>query len=218
MAALTETEQFRLAQCERQIDIHMRSWIETGTALEQIRRERLYRASHKTFELYCRRRWKLTRRHTDRLIDAANTAHNLGILRPIGLISEGAIRPLTSLSAEDQCAAWSLALKSAPRDSDGNPKITAKLVADAVKQVAPPVDDGSADKPSNVIKLRRSATITLTPGKPEQAVQKLLQDADDRDIVEFYSELGYTLHRLGKITGWIEVIQQWVEDKRRATQ
>ncbi len=218
MGALTGAESFELEQCERQLDLHKRSWIEAGKALEQIRRKRLYRGQFKTFEAYCQKRWGMTRAYTDRLINASSSAQILGILTPMGGISERSIRPLTSLDPDDQRAAWSEALSTAPRDSEGRPKLTAKIVAAAVEKVRPAADEAEPQAPSNVIKLRRHVAVTLTLGKPEQAVQKLLAEADERDILEFYSELGWTLHRLGKITGWIEVLQQWADEKKEAAQ
>lgn len=218
MAALTGAESFELEQCERQLDLHKRSWIEAGKALENIRRKRLYRRDHKTFDGYCKKRWKLSRRTADQMIAAANTAQILGILSAVALKSERVLRPLTSLDAADQRAAWAIALENAPRDSEGAPKLTAKIVAAAVEKVRPAADEAEPSAPSNVIKLRRHVAVTLTLGKPEQAVQKLLAEADERDILEFYSELGWTLHRLGKITGWIEVLQQWADEKKEAAQ
>src|ERR1700730_6981897 len=40
-------------------------------ALLEIRERRLYRATHKTFDRYCRAKWGFGRRHGDRLIQAA---------------------------------------------------------------------------------------------------------------------------------------------------
>ena len=61
--SLTKTETARLADMERVIETGMHTFIEVGTALVAIRDERLYKASHTTFEAYCKERWGMSRIH-----------------------------------------------------------------------------------------------------------------------------------------------------------
>jgi hypothetical protein len=85
-----------------------------GTALLQIRDERLYRATHATFEEYCRQRWQWSRIHVHRQIEAARVAENLV---PMGTkpTSERQVRPLTQLEPEEQKEAWQEAV-ALPRE------------------------------------------------------------------------------------------------------
>jgi hypothetical protein len=56
------------------------TFIEVGNALAAIRDGRLYQATHRSFEAYCRERWGMSRTHADRQIAAARRAE----LAPIG--------------------------------------------------------------------------------------------------------------------------------------
>jgi hypothetical protein len=69
----------------------------------------LYRATHDTFEVYCRERWSMSRHYANRLIEASSIAENLV---PVGTIptTERQLRPLASLSPEDQRAVLEQAL------------------------------------------------------------------------------------------------------------
>jgi hypothetical protein len=71
----------RLTELEDVIQRGMDTFVEVGAALFEIRDDRLYRASHTTFEDYCQERWGMSRRHANRTIEAASVA---GILGPIG--------------------------------------------------------------------------------------------------------------------------------------
>lgn len=54
-----------------------------GAALLAIRDGRLYRQTHTTFEDYCRERWGGSKRHANRLVEAAEVVHQLGPVGPI---------------------------------------------------------------------------------------------------------------------------------------
>jgi hypothetical protein len=129
MNELTRAEADELQLHEAVIEGGLRTFIEVGTALLSIRDGRLYRATHSTFEGYCRDRWGMTRQHANRLVKSAEVVINL---EPIGSIpeTESQARPLSSLGADQQRQAWSLAVESAP---DGKP--TAKQVEEAVREV-----------------------------------------------------------------------------------
>jgi hypothetical protein len=62
-----------LAECERVIERGLKTFIEVGEALAQIRDERLYRETHATFEEYCRERWDFDASRARQLISAART-------------------------------------------------------------------------------------------------------------------------------------------------
>lgn len=81
------------------------TFYEVGDALQAIRDQRLYRATHGTFEDYCQQRWQMPRRYANRLILAANVMDNLGPVGPKS-DSESQVRPLTALPADQQVEAW----------------------------------------------------------------------------------------------------------------
>jgi DNA N-6-adenine-methyltransferase (Dam) len=79
---LSEQEQARLSELETAIE---RSYIEIGNALGEIRDSRLYRATHRNFDDYCRERWHFSRQRAGQLINAAKAATtvvNLGLPAP----------------------------------------------------------------------------------------------------------------------------------------
>jgi hypothetical protein len=62
---LTGSEAAALAECEEAIEAGLRSFVVVGDRLYRIREERLYRATHGTFEAYCRDRWTLSVRQAE---------------------------------------------------------------------------------------------------------------------------------------------------------
>jgi len=54
---------------------------------------------------------------------------------------------------------------------------------------------------------RSNKNVTLPMADPERAVRVMLKESDQRAVVKFYSELGYTLHNMGAITKWPEAMR-----------
>lgn len=130
-ATLTEIENRELLHHEHVIKSGLETFNEVGNALMAIRDARLYRATHKSFEDYCRERWNIQRAHAYRLIEAAAVVHNLS---PIGDTpkSESVARPLTKLPPADQPKAWAKAQEIAVT---ANRPATAKIVEQAVAEI-----------------------------------------------------------------------------------
>jgi hypothetical protein len=100
---LTKPQARALAECETLIERGLTTFNEVGQALLRIRDERLYRASHKTFEEYCRERWNWSRRHANRQIEAAGVVQNLGPRGPnVNEITEKQARQLAPLLPYEQ--------------------------------------------------------------------------------------------------------------------
>ena len=76
------------------------TFVEVGRALAEIRDQRLYRASHRTFEEYCHERWLLSRTRAYRLIDAAAVVSPIGDGQPPK--NEAQARELVPLLREDE--------------------------------------------------------------------------------------------------------------------
>jgi hypothetical protein len=128
-------EEQELTRLEAIIERGLETFLEVGTALLKIREVKLYRRDYKTFADYCRGRWGKSRGEAYRLIDAVEVASNIK-MSPIGDIqelpkTENVVRPLVSLTPEDQRAAWTEACNKA----NGHP--TAEQVKQAVDKVVP---------------------------------------------------------------------------------
>ncbi|HWE03911.1 MAG TPA: hypothetical protein VG326_16010 [Tepidisphaeraceae bacterium] len=68
---LGEAERRQLAECETAIQTAQSHKLAEAQALKTIRENRLYRATYKTFEIYCQTRWGYSRQHAQQLIDWA---------------------------------------------------------------------------------------------------------------------------------------------------
>lgn len=109
----------------------LKSFVDVGNALQEMRDRKLYRDTHRTFEDYCREQWGMERAHAYRLIDSAQVVEQLE-MSPIGDIlpaNESQARHLTRLEPEQRAQAWQAAVDSAP-----NGKVTGEHVERVVSQ------------------------------------------------------------------------------------
>lgn len=83
--ALSPEQQQQLIALEATIQDGLREFQRTGSALAEIRDQRLYRATYATFDEYLAERWHFTRQHAGRLIQAAEVTQ---ILEPVGYMPE----------------------------------------------------------------------------------------------------------------------------------
>jgi hypothetical protein len=141
---ITPEESVRLCELERIIQKGKDTFVEVGTALSEIRDSRIYRATFKTFEEYCQKRWDMGKSHVNRMMDAAQVVGNLRT-SPIGEFpkTESQARPLAKLPAAQQPAAWEKAQEIAKEE--GKP-VAARHVEAAVAEVVP-----KRDEPETVI-------------------------------------------------------------------
>jgi len=124
-----------LFELERVITFGLKTFVDVGNALAEIRDRKLYRAEHKTFEDYCRDRWGFGSDYARRQIRAAQTIENLKT-EPIGSVfptTESQVRPLARLEPDEQVVAWREAVETSP-----NGKVTAAHVERVVKKRAEP--------------------------------------------------------------------------------
>ncbi|MBU8910682.1 MAG: hypothetical protein KOO65_05380 [Desulfobacterales bacterium] len=147
---LTDTEKDRLKACEQVIEKGFDTFLEVGRALAEIRDNRLYRATHKAFERYCREVWDLgkskayyqiagseticfLKSKTSTIVDtfAADPEQAINQNEIILPTNEAQTRPLTKLKPDDQVKAWGLVLEQL---NDGK-KLTSAVVKKAVKVV-----------------------------------------------------------------------------------
>lgn len=135
MEQIAIAESQRLTQLEVRIREGLKTFVDVGAALLEIRDARLYRQDYSTFEEYCQERWGLKERQAYRLMDASAVVAHLESC-PIGQLlptTESQVRPLTKLEPEEQTIVWQRATETAP-----NGKVTAahvQNVADEYKKV-----------------------------------------------------------------------------------
>jgi hypothetical protein len=133
-APLTPSEQQQLSELETTIERGLQAFYETGAALLQVRDARLYRATHATFDDYCRERWQMSKTNANRLIQAAGVVANV---TPIGVIpaNEAQARALARLPEAEQADAWQEVLDK----TDGKPtgKATEQVVRERSQKPTP---------------------------------------------------------------------------------
>ena len=124
---LSKAEAQQLSKLESVVDKGVKTFMQVGFALKEIRADRLYRQEYSTFENYCQIRWGWSRRHADRMIEAGHIANSL---RPIGLVSnEGQARELGKVKDdEDRDTIW-----IEINETHEPHEITAKLIRETVK-------------------------------------------------------------------------------------
>lgn len=116
----TPTDPVTLEDCEAIIERGLVTFIDVGTALLQIRDERLYRQEYRDFETYCQHRWAMTRRHANRLIDAAGVAEVLGPVGPKP-VNEAQARELGKVKGNSDPDAMAKVWAEAQEQANGFP-------------------------------------------------------------------------------------------------
>lgn len=122
----------RLQECERVIERGLKTFVDVGNALLEIRDSRLYRADYSTFEDYCRERWGFNRTYAFYMIESAKVITNLNVhnCEQVLPVNESQARPLVSLEPDLQIEAWQRAVETAPESG-----ITAKHVQSIVDEI-----------------------------------------------------------------------------------
>jgi hypothetical protein len=142
---LSTDESMELERCETIIERGLKTFLEVGTALAQVRDMRLYRVEYDTFEAYCDERWGLKRQRAYELMGAANVVRQMSEISDIPAPErESHAAALAQLKDPDQQRqAWEAALQ---RAQDLGKRITAALVEAVVREMgAPPAPPASAD-------------------------------------------------------------------------
>lgn len=124
-----------LTEHEATIANGLQTFKEVGYALADIRDRRLYRGDYGTFEDYCRERWALSARHTNRLIEAAEVAKTMG---PIGPINEGQARAIKPVLRDHGPEVAAEVLREA---ADGDGRLTARSISEAAERRLTVVED-----------------------------------------------------------------------------
>jgi hypothetical protein len=106
---LSFQEGLRLSHLEAAIESGMesveRGWNKAWRSLQEIRNNRLYRATHATFADYCKERWGKSNRYINMLISAGEMQDSLSDLGTWVPTQEKHLRQLASLNPEQQAEA-----------------------------------------------------------------------------------------------------------------
>lgn len=115
MTETTDLTKFtRLQELEQVIDKHLMGFLVVGRALAEVRRERLYLASHSSFEKWVRARFAFSKVRAQRLMNAVDVHENLernGVARLPE--NERQSRELARFGWEQQPRVWRMALEIA---------------------------------------------------------------------------------------------------------
>ena len=128
LESISPDEVVMLTACEKTIAEGMESFKSVGRALVEIRDSRLYRATHATFEDYCRERWNWSRRRAYQLIDAAVVLDTSPECEPL-VHTERQARELAKVEPELRAEVLKAAAESG--------KVTAKSIREAAKPAEP---------------------------------------------------------------------------------
>jgi hypothetical protein len=133
---LSPDEMALLAEYEKDIDDSLEGFLLVGQRLSEIKDKKLFRATHGSFDRYCRERFGFGRIYAKRVISASKCVENLKSV-PIGTVctpvNEAQARTISNLSAKDQVK---VAKRTKKNIGDRDP--TTKDFEDAKSQVIPP--------------------------------------------------------------------------------
>lgn len=169
LAPLTRAEQIALDDCEQRIERGLKVFIEVGSALAFIRDNRLYRASHQTFEAYAKVRFNISRPRAYELITAAEVVSGIPDTLPAPT-NAGQATELAKLPEADRADVWAEAVER----TGGKP--TAAAVRQVAEERAEP--GGPEDHPE--MGEGRSAGLTSAAG-PADASAGSVVDPDAAD-------------------------------------
>jgi hypothetical protein len=123
--SLSDEERTRLHQLEHTVEETLKSFLECGRALLEVRDRTLYRECYKSFDDYLIKRWAITYSQGASLMRSTLVAEHLlsGPAGPQGDaplpldLAESTLRPLQKLAPELQCAVWRLASRVTEKPS-----------------------------------------------------------------------------------------------------
>jgi len=169
-----------LARCERVISEGIQTFVDVGSALARIRDDALYRATHGSFEAYCRERWSLSRKRAYDLMGASQIVRELSPMGDIPMpANERQARELSDLPTETAAEVMRAAAESGP--------VTAASIALAREGIAPrPAHVTTTTRTTEATKVERDVDLgtgeIIDGGLAEQAGRDAA-DALDLDAI-----------------------------------
>jgi hypothetical protein len=159
-AALSETEQARLDALEQTVKAGLKTFVEVGAALLEIRDQRLYRATHGAFAEYCKEAFGFSKQRGIQMIQAAEVA------TMVAIPNERQARELVPLVDDPP------ALREALAEAGQDGTATAEKIRTAVEKRAP----RAPRKPAEVIALPEQLTLEF---ELDDRVRRWCAAADD---------------------------------------
>ena len=131
MGSMTGRDRARLDKLETIVGEGLETFIQVGAALKEIRDDRLYRGTHKTFDEYLQRKWKISRSYAGRLISAAEVVNNIADTKNV---TEDLDK--TEASSQSNCVAgiWKPDPTKNPPRNEAQTRELARLPANKQKQ------------------------------------------------------------------------------------
>jgi hypothetical protein len=105
LATLNQAALVTLADCEQRIERGLKTFIDVGQALAEIRDSRLYKGTHETFEDYCRERWNMSRPRAYELISAAEVVSGIPDTLPAPA-NAGQAAALAAVPEAERAGVW----------------------------------------------------------------------------------------------------------------
>lgn len=178
---LTASESDLLAICEEKIAHGLKTFIETGNALADVRENRLYRVDFATFEDYCQERWGFTDSRARQLIAAAATVTNVTAAGLPAPVNEGQARELGKVPQADQADVWARTVEQ----TAGKPTAAAVRAA-ATPQTpdAAPSVEAETLPPASGIQVGGETTgagMTVLPPTADLDGEALFEDQEQAD-------------------------------------
>lgn len=173
---LTTTERGALERNEAIIRDGVKTFVQVGNALSEIRDDKLYRAKFDTFEDYCKVRWGMSRIHAHRMMESAEVME----LLPIGNkpTTESQARELVPLKDKPDLLRSVVAEVAANSKRTGQP-ITATVMREAVRDTVRQMGRESQNTMRQVAeKLTPDVRETLSPEnmRQEGELHRLITD------------------------------------------
>lgn len=164
---LGDDESARFRDLDTFVRKHAATFVEVGSALLEIREQRLYREQFDTFEAYCRDAIGMSDRRARQLIATAEVASNLnnllnktGTMVPVSVpTNERQARPLASLPPEQQADAWQEAVASAPEGRPTARQVEAVVDRKLGRPAPARINGRPAADPPEVAALRKAGRI-----------------------------------------------------------
>lgn len=156
--ALAPNEAFRLDQCEKAIERGLNTFVEVGRALTEIRDSKLYRQTHRAFEVYCKERWEIGRSRAYELIDQAKVVTAIAN-SGVNLSGTPDISSRDARTIKDDLPAVSAEVKA--RVEQGVEPVVA--VAEVVKETAEKAKAEKATQQASNIASQEAARAALPP-------------------------------------------------------
>jgi hypothetical protein len=182
---LTAQETRDLKRAERKIAAGLKSFLEVGMALKEIRDKRLYRQHYRTFEEYVSQRWDISRPRAYELCAASEVIADLSGVPDIPVLpqNEAQANPLARLkTATHRKRAWRMALKSASQKSR---PVTAKDTEEAVNELSDKIDTSPVDGVPVLDRVDGIRAAYADPPYVGQAKKRYrCEEVDHRELIE----------------------------------